>query len=61
MSENIRPLILKREASSIIGQAAISDGMRTLRDDGWQKVVDGKTTIEEILRVTMSDEHLKED
>ena len=61
MSEAIRPLILKREASSAIGQAAISDGMRTLRDDGWQKVVDGKTTIEEILRVTMSDEHLKED
>ena len=59
MSETIRPLILKREASSIIGQAAISEGMRTLRDDGWQKVVDGKTTIEEILRVTMSDEHLK--
>lgn len=60
MSETIRPLILKREASSVIGQAAISEGMRTLRDDGWQKVVDGKTTIEEILRVTMSDEHLKE-
>ena len=38
MSETIRPLILKREASSVIGQAAISEGMRTLRDDGWQKV-----------------------
>ena len=61
MSETIRPLILKREASSVIGQAAISEGMRTLRDDGWQKVVDGKTTIEEILRVTMSDEHLKDE
>ena len=61
MSEAIRPLILKREASSAIGQAAINEGMRTLRDDGWQKVVDGKTTIEEILRVTMSDEHLKDE
>ena len=45
----------------MIGQAAISEGMRTLRDDGWQKVVDGKTTVEEILRVTMSDEHLKDE
>ena len=61
MSEAIRPLILKREASSVIGQVAVNEGMRTLRDDGWQKVVDGKTTIEEILRVTMSDEHLKEE
>ena len=47
-------------ASSIIGQVAVNEGMRTLRDDGWQKVMDGQTTIEEILRVTMSDEHLKE-
>ena len=60
MSEGIRPLILNREASSIIGQVAVNEGMRTLRDDGWQKVLDGQTTIEEILRVTMSDEHLKE-
>ena len=60
MSEAIRPLILNREASSVIGQVAVSEGMRTLRDDGWQKVMNGQTTIEEILRVTMSDEHLKE-
>ena len=60
MSEAIRPLILNREASSVIGQVAVNEGMRTLRDDGWQKVMKGQTTIEEILRVTMSDEHLKE-
>ena len=60
MSETIRPLILNREASSVIGQVAVNEGMRTLRDDGWQKVMNGQTTIEEILRVTMSDEHLKE-
>ena len=60
MSEAIRPLILNREASSVIGQVAVNEGMRTLRDDGWQKVMNGQTTIEEILRVTMSDEHLKE-
>ncbi len=57
MSETIRPLILNREASSVIGQVAVNEGMRTLRDDGWQKVMNGQTTIEEILRVTMSDEH----
>jgi hypothetical protein len=34
-------------------------GMRTLRSDGWKKVKAGKTTIEEVLRVTQTEEHLK--
>jgi voltage-gated potassium channel Kch len=33
-------------------------GMRTLRTDGWNKVREGKTTIEEVLRVTQIEEHL---
>ena len=32
--------------------------MRTLRDDGWNKVRAGTTTIEEVLRVTQIEEHL---
>jgi len=32
--------------------------MRTLRIDGWNKVRAGKTTIEEVLRVTQIEEHL---
>ncbi|MBD9700371.1 Flp pilus assembly complex ATPase component TadA [Flavimobilis sp. GY10621] len=34
-----------------ISKSAIADGMTTLRDDGWRKVVEGRTSIEEILRV----------
>jgi len=30
--------------------------MQTLRDDGWVKVRNGTTTIEEVLRVTEEDE-----
>jgi len=56
MSETIRPLILKREASSVIAQAAISEGMRTLREDGARKAVAGMTTANEVLRVTVGDE-----
>ena len=26
--------------------------MRTLRDDGWMKVLDGRTTVDEVVRVT---------
>jgi hypothetical protein len=33
--------------------------MRTLRNDGWTKVKAGTTTIEEVLRVTQTEEHLK--
>ena len=33
--------------------------MRTLRTDGWNKVKAGRTTIEEVLRVTQTEEHLK--
>jgi type II secretory ATPase GspE/PulE/Tfp pilus assembly ATPase PilB-like protein len=31
-------------------------GLHTLRDDGWRKVLDGVTTVEEILRVSEEDE-----
>ena len=33
--------------------------MRTLRTDGWKKVREGTTTIEEVLRVTQMEEHLE--
>ncbi len=35
---------------------AIEDGMRTLRDDGWDKVAAGVTTIQEVLLVTEDNE-----
>ncbi|NHT16258.1 ATPase, T2SS/T4P/T4SS family [Cellulomonas sp. IC4_254] len=34
-----------------IGRTALKQGMVTLRDDGWQKVAAGRTSLEEILRV----------
>jgi general secretion pathway protein E/type IV pilus assembly protein PilB len=56
VNDVIRPLIIGRESSNVIKQAAIKQGMRTLRDDGWVKVKNGVTTIEEVLRVTEEDE-----
>jgi general secretion pathway protein E/type IV pilus assembly protein PilB len=58
LTETLRPQVLGRAASSTIAQRAIEQGMRTLRDDGWNKVRNGVTTIEEILRVTQIEEHL---
>ena len=53
VSESIKELIVSRQASSTIKKAALKEGMRTLRDDGWSKVKQGITTISEVLRVTM--------
>ena len=58
LTETLRPQVLGRAASSTIAQRAIEQGMRSLRDDGWNKVRNGVTTIEEILRVTQIEEHL---
>jgi pyruvate dehydrogenase E2 component (dihydrolipoyllysine-residue acetyltransferase) len=41
-------------------QCAISEGMETLRQDGWRRVAQGKTTIEEVVRVTQTDEVMAE-
>jgi len=35
--------------------AAVEDGMIPLRLYGWNKVIDGVTTVEEVVRVTESD------
>ncbi len=52
ITEGIEPLILQRSSSNAIKQKAVAEGMMTLRDDGWGKVLDGQTTVEEVLRVT---------
>ena len=57
VTESIRPLIMNRANATTIAQAAIENGMRTLRTDGWNKVKAGETTIEEVLRVTQIEEH----
>src|SRR5580700_1783210 len=58
LNEALRPLILGRAAASTIAARAIDQGMRTLRTDGWNKVKAGRTTIEEVLRVTQIEEHM---
>ncbi len=54
-TDSVRQLAHDRASSWEIRQAALSDGMRTLRQDAWLKVIDGTTTVEEVLRVTKSD------
>jgi type IV pilus assembly protein PilB len=55
IDDQVRELILKKASADQIKQAAIKAGMRTLREDGLQKVLEGITTIDEVLRVTQLD------
>jgi general secretion pathway protein E len=52
MGEEVRKITLQRADAGAIRERAVALGMRTLREDGWQKVRQGHTTIEEVVRVT---------
>ncbi|MEK7571359.1 MAG: ATPase, T2SS/T4P/T4SS family, partial [Patescibacteria group bacterium] len=51
MTDKISRLILERSDATTIEKQAIADGMITVKQDGYLKVLQGKTTIEEVLRV----------
>lgn len=54
-TDSVRQLAHDRASSWDIRQAALADGMQTLRQDAWQKAISGITTIDEVLRVTKGD------
>jgi len=54
--ETVRQLAHDRANTWEIKKAALSDGMITLRQDGWNKVLAGRTTVDEVVRVTKGDE-----
>ncbi len=51
----IRDLVVQRVNSSVIRLEALKNGMRTLRQDGWGKTLMGRTTFDEVARVTAGD------
>ncbi len=52
VSEDIEKLIVAGATADQVNKVAIAEGMRTLRQDGFLKVIHGLTSIEEIMRVT---------
>jgi type IV pilus assembly protein PilB len=54
ITDQIRDLILARSSSYAIREAAIQDGMKTLRDDAMEKILLGTTSLEESIRVIYS-------
>jgi len=53
--DSIREMCVERVNASQIRKQAMKEGMITLRQDGWRKVLQGKTTLDEVARVTAGD------
>jgi type IV pilus assembly protein PilB len=54
VDQRMRELIIQRKSTEVIRAEAQASGMRTLRESGILKLFDGLTTIEEIVRETLS-------
>jgi type IV pilus assembly protein PilB len=55
VSEAVRRLIIKRASAAVIKNQAVTEGMKTLRQVGIEKALEGVTSLEEIWRVTAED------
>lgn len=56
VTDEIRSLILHRAPSHELRNVAVRQGMRSLREDAWRIVAEGRTTIEEVIRNTKDEE-----
>jgi general secretion pathway protein E/type IV pilus assembly protein PilB len=56
ISDEIRSLILHRAPAHELRKIAVKQGMRSLRDDGWRLVREGKTTVHEVMQNTKDEE-----
>ena len=51
VDESVREQIVNYHSRGVVAEAAREAGMRSMLDDGWSKVREGLTTIDEVLRV----------
>ena len=54
-SDDIKSAIIRNDDAATLKKLAIQTGMRTLRDDGVDRVLDGVTSFDEVMRVTRED------
>jgi type IV pilus assembly protein PilB len=52
ITDPVRELVIDRKPSMVISDKAVEMGMRTLRQDGIKSILDGLTTVEEVLKYT---------
>jgi general secretion pathway protein E len=56
VSDEIRALVTDRRSAREVRKVAMRQGMNSLRNDGWRLIGEGKTTVEEVLRMTKNEE-----
>jgi len=56
MNSDLRQLVVETRSADEIRRMALTQGMKTLKQSGLEKALAGVTTIEEVLRVCLSDE-----
>jgi type IV pilus assembly protein PilB len=54
LTQNLKKLVMQNADVQVLRNAAIEEGMLTLRMDGWLKVLKGVTTLEQVIRETSS-------
>ncbi len=52
MSDRLKKMVTANESSAELVKVAKQEGMKTLREDAWDKVLQGVTTYQEVMRVT---------
>ena len=60
LNDAIRAAILEKPRSDYIKRIAMREGLQTLRQSGWGAVLNGLTTPDEVIHVTVKDEYLEE-
>ena len=55
VADEIRELVLKNVPANLVSRRARELGMRSLRDDGMRVVAEGRTSLDEVMRVTQID------
>ena len=61
ISDDIRALILQKKDANSLRKVAVREGMQTLRNSAIEKVFNGITSIEEVIRVVNAEENEAED
>jgi type IV pilus assembly protein PilB len=56
MDDGLRDLVMKQASTAVLREEARKRGMRSLRESGLAAIYDGATTIDEVVRETISEE-----
>ena len=54
IDDRLREMILQGASTTTLQAAAIENGLKTLRENGLQAIFDGQTSVEEVLRETLT-------